>query len=284
MDGGLKSSSGLSLSEKNETRRRKSTIDPVLLHDSTENENERLSTGASGRRHSRSESSGILNKSLGLAEPLWKQLAHKVYFVQNISAKLPEESGISTRRQSQVSYGAYKSSRRRRSSGTALPELTHRKESVHKLYKQKIPRVRTAPARRPAVGRSTTFRKKRARVQSARKVDVHAVKESVEKPANFSETNSLPAKHTDHTATTGNVKVFLGKETDEEVQPLTSSEVEDDDTSNTDDIELQSVREEEDEEYTPTHSSTIYISNHKNDIAEPTSFNTCTLAILNYSC
>ena len=284
MDGELKSSSGLSLSEKNETRRRKSTIDPILLHDSAANENERLSTGASHKPYSRSESSGILNKSLGSAEPLWKQLAHKVYFVQNISAKLPEESGISTRRQSQVSYGAYKSSRRRRSSGTALPELTHRKESVHELYKQKIPRVRTAPARRPAVGRSTSFRKKRARVQSARKVDVQVVQEPVEKPTNFSETNSLPAKHTDHTTKTGNVKIFLGQETDDEVLPSTSSEVEDDDTSNNDDIELQSVHEEEDEEYTPTHSSTIYVSDHKNDLAEPTSFNTCTLTILNYSC
>ena len=280
MNGELKSSSGLSLSEKNETRRRKSAIDPVLLHDSTENENERLSTGVSQRRHSRSESGGILNKSLGSAEPLWKQLAYKVYFVQNISAKLLEESGTPTRRQSQVSYGAYKSSRRRRSSGIALPELTPRKESAHELYKQRIPRVRTAPVRRPVVGRSTSFRKKRARVQSARKVDVYVVQEPVEKPTNVTEFNCLPAKHTDHTAKTGNVKVFQGKETDEEVQPLTSSEVEDDDTSNTDDIELQSVRQEEDEEYTPTHSSTIYVSDHENDLAEPTSFNTCTLTIL----
>ena len=100
----------------------------------------------------------------------------------------------------------------------------------------------------------------------------------------MTEFNCLPAKHADHTAKTGNVKVFLGKETDDEVLPLTSSEVEDDDTSNTDDIELQSVREEEDEEYTPTHSLTIYVSDHKNDFAEPSSFNTCTLTILNYSC
>ena len=128
-----------------------------MLHDSTENENQRLSTGAKLRRGSRAESTGILNKSLGSAEPLWKQLAHKVYFVQNISAKLPDEPETSTRRQSQVSYDAYRSSRRR--SGSALSELTHRKESVRELYKQKIPRVRTAPARRSTVGRSTSFRK-----------------------------------------------------------------------------------------------------------------------------
>ena len=278
MDGELRSSSGMSLSAKNETRRRKSAIDPFILYDSTESENQRLSTGAKLRRRSRAESTGILNKSLGSAEPLWKQLAHKVYFVQNISAKLPEEPETSTRKQSQVSCDAYRSSRRR--SSTALPEPTHRKESVHELYKKKITRVRTAPARRSMVLRATSFRRKRTRVQSTRNVDVQIVKERVREIANATETNRLPAKHTDHATKSQNVKVFLGKETSEEVQPLPNSEVKDDDTSSTEDIELQSVEEEEDEEYTPINISTINDAEHKSDFAEPTSFSTCTLTIL----